>query len=201
MILMVRMGWSCGTRSSRSTNANIVACGSCLPRMRRPPPLRCGRILSHQIAFPQPANVSLPERRHTLNHRATLVLGVRPGPARRPAHCLFRRFGAEHVCRQRLVGADRKATAPSPSESVLERRIRRRPVPSASVIMSFQVRTAASDTLSMPSRIGLINAMSRFPLHLAVSRLSNLPPRPRRGLQAVDCMSSSASAASAFACF
>ena len=79
--------------------------------------------------------------------------------------------------------------------------MRRRPVPSASVTMSFQVRTAASDTLSMPSRMRLINAMSRLPLHLAVSRLSILPPRPRRGLQAVDCIASRASAVSASACF
>ena len=55
MVLMVRRGWSFGTRSSRSTNASIVTCGSRLPLMERLPPLWCGRILSHRTVFPQPA--------------------------------------------------------------------------------------------------------------------------------------------------
>ena len=68
-----------------------------------------------------------------------------------------------------MVGTDRNTTAPSPSASVLERRIRRRPVPSASVAMSLQDRAAASETLSIASRIRLISATSKFPRHLAVS--------------------------------
>ena len=49
----------------------------------------------------------------------------------------------------------------------------------------------------MASRIRLINAISRFPLHLAVSLPSGLPPRLGRGLQAVDRMAVKASSVSA----
>ena len=42
---------------TRPTNASIVTCGPCLPLIERPPPLRCCRILSHNIVFPQPARL------------------------------------------------------------------------------------------------------------------------------------------------
>ena len=43
--------WSLGTRSSRSTNTSIVTCGSRLPLIERPPPLRCGRNPISQYRF------------------------------------------------------------------------------------------------------------------------------------------------------
>ena len=46
-----------GSSPAGPTNASIVTCGWGLPLIERPPPLRCGRILSHNIVFPQPAKL------------------------------------------------------------------------------------------------------------------------------------------------
>ena len=100
-----------------------------------------------------------------------------------------------------MVGTETNATAPPPSGSVFERLMSRRPLPSGTVSMSLQVRTAASETLSIASRMSLISAMSRFPLLSAVSGLSSPPPRPDRRLRAVSWMTPSTSAVSPSACF
>ena len=105
MILMVRRGWSFGTRSSGSTNASIVACGSRRPLMGRPPPsLRCGRIQSHRIAFPQPAG-SIPAGTRTICSCScfdkmqlpakTNVLGIDSTPHRSYSGSLANHIGSD----------------------------------------------------------------------------------------------------------
>ena len=49
---------SFGTRSSRSTNASILACGARLPRMSPTTPLLRGGILPGRFVFQQPVRVA-----------------------------------------------------------------------------------------------------------------------------------------------
>ena len=63
-----------------------------------------------------------------------------------------------------IVGTEMKRIAPSPTGSVLERRMSRRLVPSGWAMMSAQVSAAASETRSMASRIRLIIATSTGPV-------------------------------------
>jgi len=154
-------------------------------------------------------------RSQAMPTRGEWPLKPSPRPAARAA-CLIRReiwlrlspnTLSAGVARRRIgssadmVCAERKSTAPSPSGSVLERRSNSRPLPSASQLMSGQVRSAASETRSMASRIRLIKAMSRSPRARAVSARSSAPPRPHRGRRAVERMAARPSAVSADACF
>src|SRR5438552_1397985 len=112
--LMVRSGWSCGIRVSKSMNASIVTCGSCSPRTPTTS-ARDGSTVSGATTSPEePPDPKMGVFQHTASGERRLLIDRRPPGA---AH----RFDADdqgngtltqqrlyHLIRQPLPVADRR---------------------------------------------------------------------------------------------